>query len=405
MIWRPAITIVNARVVAADGREADTIRFTTRILAVGDPPRSGDVVIDAEGGFVLPGLINAHDHLELNHYGRLKYRDRYANVSEWIDDMRPRIQADEAIREGRSRPLSDRLFIGALKNLLSGVTTVVHHNPFYRELRRGMPIRVLKRYGWAHSFLLERGPAGARGESGGDIQERYRATSSTTPFFVHLAEGVDAAAYAELRRLDAIGCLGGNTVAIHGIAIDPDGWRRIARTGASVVWCPASNVFLFGESIDLRRVATAHSIARVALGTDSRLTGSRDLLDELRIAYELTPVGPDQLVAMVMSRAAEIIRQPQLGRLTAGAPADLLVLAPVGGTPLDALLATARRDVGLVTVGGRPMIGAQNFERVFQARGSVPRIVCVDGVPKLADPQLAARIAACPIAEPGVLIQ
>ena len=401
MIWRPAITLVNARVVTAHA-EVDTLRFTTRVLAVGERPRPGDVVVDAEGAFVLPGLVNAHDHLELNHYGRLKFRERYANVSEWIDDMRPRIASDAAILEGRSRPLSDRLFIGALKNLLSGVTTVVHHNPFYRELRRGMPIRVLRRYGWAHSFGLQRRPTGAKGESGGDIQERFRATASDTPFFVHLAEGVDAAACAELGHLEAIGCLAANTVAIHGVAIDADGWRRVARAAASVVWCPASNVFLFGETIDLRRAATPPVAPRVVLGSDSRLTGSRDLLDELRAAFESGTVARDQLLPMVTWRAADVIRQPQLGRLTPGAPADFIVVPPSGATVVDALLAAARRDVALVVVGGRPMIGADAFLRVFTTRASAPRPLCVDGVERLADAQLAARIAACPIQEPGV---
>jgi len=400
MIWRPAITIVNARVVSHQG-DADSLRFTTRVLGVGDRPRAGDLVIDARGAFILPGLINAHDHLELNHYGRLKSRDRYANVSEWIDDMRPRIAADAAIREGRSRPLSDRLFIGALKNLLAGVTTVAHHNPYYRELRRAMPVRVLKRYGWAHSFALERRPAGAKGEPGGDVQERFRATASDVPFFVHLAEGVDAAARDEVTRLEAIGCLAANTVAIHGVAIDAAGWRRIARANAGVVWCPASNVFLFGETIQVDRAAQA-AADRIVIGTDSRLTGSRDLLDELRIAYESSTIAREHLIPMVTWRAADMIRQPQLGRLTAGAPADFVVLPPVADAAIDTLLSTARRDVALVVVGGRPMVGDAMFERVFTARASHPRPLCVDGATKIADGALAARIAACPIVEPGV---
>jgi cytosine/adenosine deaminase-related metal-dependent hydrolase len=278
---------------------------------------------------------------------------------------------------------------------------VAHHNPFYPELRRGMPIRVLKRYGWAHSFGLERRPTGARGESGGDIQERFRATASDTPFFVHLAEGIDATARAELGRLDAIGCLASNTVAVHGLAIDAAGWRRLARAGANVVWCPASNVFLFGETIDLRN-ASASSGARIVLGTDSRLTGSRDLLDEIRIAYESSTVARDQLLAMVAWRAADAIRQPQLGRLAAGAPADFIILPPIASGAVDVLLSTARRDLGLVVVGGRPMVGSEAYLRLFTTRGSQPRSLCVDGIPKLADSQLVARIEACPIVEPGV---
>lgn len=403
MIWQRAVALVNARVVTPRGM-ADAIRFTSRILSVGDAPQPGDLVLDGGGGLVLPGLINAHDHLELNHYSRLKFRDRYGNVSEWIADMGPRIADDLAIRIARGRPLTDRLFIGALKNLLSGVTTVAHHNPFYAELRRQMPIRVLRRYGWAHSFLLQDRPAGARGEPGGDVQDRFRSTSSDVPFFLHLAEGVDAAAHDELGRLQQIGCLASNTVLVHAIAIDDEGWRAVGKARASVVWCPASNMFLFGQTIDVARNRQSRLPVpvRVALGTDSRLTGSRDVLDELRCACQSSNVAREDLLAMVTATAADVIGQPQLGRLYAGAPADLILLPGVAREPIDTLLAAARRDLRLVVAGGRPMIADRELEGVFAARSTEPGRIDVDGVEKLADARLVERIAGCSIAEPGV---
>src|SRR5581483_1557557 len=169
----------------------------------------------------------------------------------------------------------------------------------------------------------------------------------------------------ELAQLERIGCLKANTVAIHGVAVDADGWRRIARAGAAVVWCPASNLFLFGQTIDLRRAARLPVAARIVLGSDSRLTGSRDLLDELRIADESSTVARDQLVPMVTRHAADVIRQPQLGRLVAGAPADFVVLPPRAASVVDTLLSTSRRDLGLVVVGGRPMVGSEAFLRLF----------------------------------------
>src|SRR5262249_32909572 len=154
-----------------------------------------------QGAAVLPGLINAHDHLELNHYGLLKCRDRYLNASEWIDDLRPRLSNDPDIRAKRSCPLVERVFVGALKNVLAGVTMVAHHNPFCAEVRRTMPLGVVGRYGGAHSFQLEHEPAGARGEPGGEIASRWRATPANAPFIVHLAEGIDQEAGGELTRL------------------------------------------------------------------------------------------------------------------------------------------------------------------------------------------------------------
>jgi len=396
VIWTSAVTLTNARVVTGEGT-AESVRFASRVLAIGDPPRRGDAVVDVRGSFVLPGLVNAHDHLELNHYGRMKFRDRYGNASEWIGDMRPRLADDAAIRKAGSHPLSDRLFVGALKNVLSGVTTVAHHNPFYSELRRDMPLRVLRKYGWAHSFLLQDRAAGARGERGGDVQRRFRSTPASAPFFVHVAEGVDAAASGELERLESLGCLAPNTVLVHGVGIDAGGWRRVASARAGAVWCPASNMFLFGRTIDPSRTK-----ANVAIGTDSRLTGSRDLLEELCVAYETSSVPPAHLLAMVTVDAAATIRQPQLGRVAVGAPADLLVIPGVAAEPGQALVATARRDVELVTIGGRPILAHPGLAGIFNGRRTRSRPIHVDGAPKVADAALARRIDDCSIVEPGV---
>ncbi len=403
MIWANAVSLINAR-VAADGGVADSIRFSSRVLSIGERPRRGDTIVDLQGGFVLPGLVNAHDHLELNHYGRIKGRDRYENASGWIADMAPRLLDHPVIRQGRAYPLIERLFIGALKNLLAGVTTVAHHNPFYPELRRTMPIRVIRRYGWAHSFLLEARPAGARGEPGGEVAARWRTTPSDAPFLVHLAEGVDEEAQGELPRLESLGCLKPNTVIVHGVAIDENGWRRVARAGGGLVWCPASNAFLFGRTAMVCALIDGSDQSRVtvALGTDSRVTGSLDLLDELRAARAACPVPAHRLLGMVTGEAGKLLRQPRAGRLVAGGPADLVVVPSLAEDAAAALLETTRRDVRLVVIEGRPLAGDPEFAPVFQARKVTARPLRVDGVPKLADSGLVRRIAGCPIVEPGV---
>jgi cytosine/adenosine deaminase-related metal-dependent hydrolase len=413
MIWANAVSFINARVhtPAPGGVPADSIRVSSRILSIGERPKPHDTVVDLRGAIVLPGLINAHDHLELNHYGRLKGRERYENASAWIDDMRPRLSSDPAIRAGRSQPLVERLFIGGLKNLLAGVTTVAHHNPFYPEMRRTMPVRVVRRYGWAHSFLLERQPAGAHGEPGGEVARRWQATPADAPFVLHLAEGVDEEARRELPRLEALGCLKPNTVIVHGVAIDGDGWRRVADAGAGLVWCPGSNDFLFGRSVPVRdlldstdRVGGQGPGARVniALGTDARITGSRDLLDELRVARDAAPVSPSELLHMVTTGPSALLRQPKSGRLAVGAPADLVVIPAFAPDPAAALLKTTRRDVRLVMVGGRPLVSDPDLAAVFRARRIRLRPLRVDAAPKLADSGLVRRLAGCPIVEPGV---
>ena len=109
LTWTRPISFVNARVVLPDGL-ASSIRVASRVLDVDAPPRASDLVVDLNGAFVMPGLVNAHDHLELNHYGRLKLRERYENASAWIDDLRPALRSDPAIRENAARPLGALLF-------------------------------------------------------------------------------------------------------------------------------------------------------------------------------------------------------------------------------------------------------------------------------------------------------
>ena len=400
--WAQPVALVNARVLTPDG-VAPSLRFGSRILSVGDPPRRGDTVVDLSGAFVLPGLINAHDHLELNHYGPLKRRDRYANATEWIDDLRPAIQDDPSIRAARSHPLKARLFIGALKNLLSGVTTVAHHNPLYREIGRAFPIRVLRRFGWAHSFSLERQPVGARGEVGGEVRDRCLSTPPSVPFIVHAGEGVDRAAAEELPRLEALGCLRPNTVLVHGVAITLPDWERILAGGASLVWCPASNEFLFGTTAAVRRLLDAHEEARfhVCLGSDSRISGSRDLLDELRAAARFG-VEAGELLKMVTEAPARILKLSDAGRIAAGRPADLLVLPSKEATPADALVNASRRHLALVAIAGRPIVGCPSLSAVFVARRTTAQPVAIDDVERLVSCDLADAIARSPISEPGV---
>lgn len=401
-MWRSTISFVNARVVTAGGI-AESVRFAGSVLSVGEPPRRYDVVIDLEGAYVLPGLINAHDHLELNHYGRLKFRDRYSNVSQWIDDMRPQLGNNPKIRAGQGHRLAHRLFIGGLKNLLAGVTTVAHHNPVYREIGRFCPVRVVRNFGWAHSFLLEDEPVGARGELGGRVVTRHRATPADQPFVVHLAEGVDNAAHLELERLSASGCLTPNAAIVHGVAITPDQWRRVAEEGAGLVWCPASNLYLFGRTPDVRPLLDDPKMrARIAIGSDSRISGERDLLDELKVARRASAVTPMELLHMVTTGPAGLLRLPSAGQIAIGRPADLTVLPNHAGDAGAALMNASRRDVKLVMIAGRPLVGDAEFAPVFRERRVNARPALVDNSYKLLDESVARLLSRSPIGEPGV---
>jgi cytosine/adenosine deaminase-related metal-dependent hydrolase len=401
--WPVPVAYVNGRIVTPEG-VACSIRVRRRILSIDSVPEPGDAVVDLAGRWVLPGLINAHDHLELNHYGLLKMRESYGNAREWIDDLRPVIRESPEIRAKSRIALSDRLFIGGLKNLLAGVTTVAHHNPMYCAFGLHFPVRLVQRFGWAHSLGLERGPVGAHGEIGGVVDERHAATPPDVPFIVHAAEGVDGPASSEIDELEARGCLQSNTVLVHGLAVPAERWHELFRRGVSLVWCPASNLFLFGRTLCMPCVLeSAPARRRVALGTDSRVTGSRDLLAELRVAA-CSHVPEDDLVAMVTTAGADVLRLDDAGRIRVGAPADLTMLPAWGDTAGAALLRCSRADVQLVLRRGTPVLGDPALARAFDARGVHVSDIEVDGSRRVVQTAVARRIERCPIKEPGVRV-
>lgn len=400
MIWPRPVTLANARVVTSQGESA-SIRFSRRVLGLGERARRGDHVIDVNGAWVLPGLINAHDHLELNHYGPQHAAAPYQNVQQWVDDMRSRLHEDPHIAAGRARPLAARVWAGGFKNLLSGVTLVAHHNPIYPRMQRSSPVRMLDRFGWAHSFAMEREPVGAHGEPGGNVAERFMSTPRAMPFVVHLAEGVDAAAQSELRKLDDAAALADNTVIVHGVAIDAEGWRHVGAQGAGAVWCPASNLALFGTTLRIREAMGALK-GRLALGTDSRLSGSRDLLDELRVAVDVAPLTSAERLSLVTTSAAAVLRCPSAGLLAPGLPADLIVIPARDTSPGNALSACRRHDLQLVVTDGRPRLGLPEWEPLFRARGVSSAPMRLDGQARVADHGLRRASARFGIDEEGV---
>jgi hypothetical protein len=84
--------------------------------------------------------------------------------------------------------------------------------------------------------------------------------------------------------LHELGVLDERTVLIHAVGFRKQGWELIRKTGASVVWCPRSNLFTLGRTLSPDVIASG---VPIALGTDSPLTAEGDLLDEIRTAREM----------------------------------------------------------------------------------------------------------------------
>jgi hypothetical protein len=258
------------------------------------------IELDLEGLVILPGLINAHDHLDFALFPRLGHKT-YSNATAWARDIYHPEQSP--IAQHLRVPKSLRLLWGGLRNLLAGVTTVSHHNPYETAFDGNFPVRVVKDYGWAHSLAFHN-----------NIQARFAATPTRAPFLIHAAEGTDATAAAEIFELDRLGVLTDQTVLIHAVALDDAAWQLVRARGASVITCPRSNIFTLG------RTANVPADIPVALGTDSSLTTEGDFLDELRACNNIPLTG-----------AANVLRLPPTGDYIA-APAhaqqpELVVIA------------------------------------------------------------------------------
>ena len=389
---RGGITFSNAQVLGPDKVVASALRIERGYIADLDAaPRPEDLVIDLDGALIAPGLINAHDHLQLNNFARLKWLDCYSNMSEWVADLRPRFKTDPLLIEPLSVSLRDRLLIGGIKNLLSGVTTVCHHDPWYRPLRYGFPIRLVKRYRWSHSLLID----------GDKVAREYRRTPKNWPWIIHLAEGTDAEAAAELDRLDQMGCLGANTVIVHGVGLRPADRAKLLDKGAALIWCPSSNYFLLGGTAEVSELAAA---GRVALGSDSRVSGEFDLLAEIKVAHETKQVSANTLFRMITSDAASILRLPDAGRIAKGLPADVAIFSSLSDKPFDSIVAAQRSNVRLVMIKGRPLIGDLDMAPVFVAARVAVDKVRVDGCEKLMAKAIADRLKRSSIGESGLVI-
>lgn len=315
-------------------RHADIRIDAGKIAAIGETlaPLRHERVLALQHHHLYCGLINAHDHLEMNLYPRLG-SPPYHNYTEWARDIyKPK---ESPVREIEAIPIRHRLLWGGVKNLISGVTTVVHHNPRHYSLAFNFPVRVLRKVTWAHSVAFER-----------NIKKKFP-RDEATPFVIHAAEGIDSMAREEIGRLKTLGVLKSNTVLVHGVAISEEETKLVRDAGASVVWCPTSNYFMFNKTAP---VSSLKRSVRIALGSDSTMTGPATFFDEMRCAINSGEATAREIVEMSTTVATAIFKLPPK-KVTVGAPADLLILPKTGAEYYADLFQDSARLAG-VFVGG-----------------------------------------------------
>jgi cytosine/adenosine deaminase-related metal-dependent hydrolase len=302
--------------------------------------------IDLSGFLVMPGLVNAHDHLEFALFPRLA-NPPYRNYIDWGEDIHNRFP--DLIAKHRAVPKEVRVWWGGIRNLLCGVTTVGHHNPLWPELQRSdFPVRVVSKYGWAHSLVL-----------GGDLRAARAATPEGRPFLVHACEGVDELSRREVEGLDRLGLLDAKTVLVHGLALDQEGVSLMRDRGASLIICPSSNHFLFRKLPD---ISVLGQIENVALGNDSPLTAKGDFLDEIRFAMRFCRISPRAAYRMVTTAPAAILwLEDAEGSIKESGVADLIAVRDRGHDAADRLETLSMHDIEFVMIGGHVQLVSETI--------------------------------------------
>jgi cytosine/adenosine deaminase-related metal-dependent hydrolase len=139
-----------------------------------------------------------------------------------------------------------------------------------------------------------------------------------------LPKGFKAVGTSPLEFLASVGLLGPDCSLVHCQELGPGDPERIAAAGAKIVLCPGSIEYFRRKPVPLLRWLKLG--IRVALGTDSRASNvGLSMLAEMATARRLWPqLSPDQVLAMATRNGALALNRPGLGKLAEAGTADFI---------------------------------------------------------------------------------
>ncbi len=359
-------------------------------------------IADWGAAIIMPGLINAHVHMELT--SLCDTLTRFQPFTDWLSQLITQRRAWDLER------LRSSIRQGIEKSLEAGTTTVgdISSSGVIRDFIRDIPLRqvvfeesiafspdlVSERVGDIHRILesTESGDLYRRGISphapysvSGELYRRLAemARNRGLSLATHIAEteaesqflqtgtgefrdflqsmgiltsdwvppGLDPIPY-----LYSLGVLGNKCLLIHCNYMDGDSITLVADSQSSVVYCPRSHAFFRHRPHPIRNLLDAG--INVALGTDS-LASNRTLsmLDELRFLYkERNDLKPEEILrAATLNGAKALGFGDRLGALKSGNLADMTVLELSSDTEIkkapDQILEGAGECMGTIVQG------------------------------------------------------
>jgi 5-methylthioadenosine/S-adenosylhomocysteine deaminase len=384
-------------------------------VGAGDPPvdakRSANEVVDGTGHALMPGMTNGHTHLFQTFFRGL------GDDKSLLDWLRDYIWPAAGNLTAHEAAIAARL--GLIENIRTGVTSVIDHAYIHADpgideaqcqVADELGIRYLLARGWADrnydpklqettDQILQRtnqlqhdwhGRDDARIRVAnaplipwGCSDETMRATIHASQqwdglLHVHCAETETEITMSTNERnmrhvawLHSVGALTDKTQLAHCVCLDDDELELIAHSGASVVHCPVSNMYLASGVARVPEMLTMG--IPVALASDGPGSNNRqDMFEAMKVAvllqkvHTLDPIvlQPEDALRMACRGGAHTFNMAQrVGAITVGREADLVLVdlrsvfvAPVHRIPSALVFNASPRDVRMVMVAGNVLL-------------------------------------------------
>lgn len=176
-----------------------------------------------------------------------------------------------------------------------------------------------------------------------------------------------------LARLERLGILGPNFIAVHAVHLEPAEIALLARLGCSVAHCPSSNLKLASGIAPVDRMLSAG--INIGIGTDGAASNNRlDVFCEMRLAALLAKATSNNAevlpahtaLRMATLNAAQALGlERSVGSIQPGKCADLcavnldsIELSPCYDPASHLVYAAGREDVSDVWVAGKQLVGS-----------------------------------------------
>lgn len=371
-------------VVTGDGEiirdGAVVVASRSEVVAVGPAseilPGHQGIAVERVCGAVLPGLVNAHTHLELS--ALRGHAPGGAGFVPWIEhligarnELRPEEDAGAIARAIDELDAAGTVAVGEVTNSLAAVRPLarrgfagcVFHEVFGVEKEpleqriAGLARFVEEHVGvWPGAELAYSPTPHTLYTTHPDVVRRLirEARDEGRRCSLHLAEHAGERRFLErgdgpvgewyesrlkIRRdllewpgsspvafADELGALGPDVLAVHLTDARPDEIELVARRGNPVVLCPRSNLYIETRLPPLLALRTAG--LSPALGTDSLASNaSLDVLAEARALADRFPMVPGaDLLRMATWNGACALGRPDLGRIARGARPGLFAI-------------------------------------------------------------------------------